>query len=650
MHLWVDFPFRGFEGWRGLMHKTRCKNDYLMTQTTLEKTKVNRQGRALAQANPKLKGGYFVIGDTRPEEIFISEELSEEHRMMAEMVTEFCIREVQEPFFRRGRELEVTNPADREAVLALLKKAGELGLCGVSIPEKFGGMALDFKGNTLFSKVMANGFSFATTLGAQTSIGCLPIVYYGNEAQKEKYLPGIASGELVAAYALTEPGAGSDANSGKTSAALSPDGRHYILNGQKIWITNGGFADVFIVFAKIGQDEKLSAFIVERHFEGFSAGPEEKKMGIKGSSTVQIYFDNCKVPVENLLGQRQEGFRMALNILNGGRIKAGAGGIGGAQFSLTRAVEYAVGRRQFGKPIADFGAIQYKIGDIAMRAFASEAALFRTADNIDRKEAELTAAGLPESEAKALAIREFAIEASIIKVKGSELACYATDEAIQIHGGMGYAQETGMEMGYRDARITKIYEGTNEVNRLLSVGELTKRAMVTKELDLAGAGKKIPAFLLKQLSPFRSRAGYAEEERIVQGLKNTFLFLSGMAGKKLGRKMIEEQEIVMNLSDILAEAFVTESVLLKIKKLEGMPAADKAKLDVQRQMMQLYFYEALAKARKAALEAVASFASGAQKRAYTRVVNTLLKPYDVNPRELRRNIAGFVIEKRGYCF
>ncbi len=619
-------------------------------QTISEKAKAGEEAREKAVAKPALKGGYFIIGDTPPKDVFITEELAEEHRMMAEMVTEFCVREVQEPFFRRGRELLATDRSDREEVLALLKKAGELGLCGVSIPEQYGGMGLDFKGNTLFSMAVANGFSFATTLGAQTSIGCLPIVYYGNEAQNEKYLPGIASGELIAAYALTEPGAGSDANSGKTSATLSADGQHYLLNGQKIWITNGGFADIFIVFAKIDQDEKLSAFIVERGFEGFSAGAEEKKMGIKGSSTVQIYFDNCRAPVENLLGKRQEGFKIALNILNGGRIKAGAGGVGGAQLSLARAVQYAVERRQFGKAIADFGAIQYKIGDIAMQAFANEAALFRTAHNIDCKEAELKAAGLPENEARAGAVREFAIEASIVKVKGSELVCYATDEAIQIHGGMGYAQETGMEMGYRDARITKIYEGTNEVNRLLSVGELAKRAIVSKELNLAAAGKKIPAFLLRQLLPFGSKAGFAREERLVQGLKNAFLFLFGMAGRHFGKKMADEQEIAMNLFTILSEAFVAESVLLKVKKLEGLKNRDEKKLAIQRQMMQLYLYEALASAQKAAAEAAASFPAGSRKRAYRRMANTLLKPYDINPKQIRREIARFVIEKRGYCF
>ena len=287
-------------------------------------TKQQEQAFINVQSNPVLKGGYFVIGDTPISELFISENFDEEALMVGEAIKTFCIKEIQEPFFKRGRELEVTKAADKAEILAILKRAGDLGFCGVSIPEAYGGLGLDFKTNTLISTQLSNGFSFATTLGAQTSIGCLPLVYYGTETQKQKYLPKIASADYVAAYALTEPHAGSDANSGKTKATLSENGKHYILNGQKIWITNGGFADVYIVFAKIDGDEKLSAFIVERGFEGFSVGVEEKKFGIKGSSTVQIFFDNCKVPLENLLGKRQGGFKMALNILNGGRIKAGS--------------------------------------------------------------------------------------------------------------------------------------------------------------------------------------------------------------------------------------------------------------------------------------------------------------------------------------
>jgi alkylation response protein AidB-like acyl-CoA dehydrogenase len=600
--------------------------------------------------NPRVKGGYFVIGQTPPSELFIEEEFEEDQRMIGEMVKEFCIKEIQEPFFQRGRELLITNPDDKAEMLAILKRAGELGLCGVSIPEEYDGMGLDFKTNTLISYNLAHGFSFATTLGAQTSIGCLPIVYYGNEAQKRKYLPKIATAEYVAAYALTEPNAGSDANSGKTKATLSEDGKHYIINGQKIWISNGGFADIYIVFAKIDDDKKLSAFIVERNYEGFSVGAEEKKFGIKGSSTVQIFFDNCKVPIENLLGERQGGFKMALNILNGGRIKAGSGGIGGATNALNQSIKYTKERKQFGKSIAEFGAIQYKIGDITMRIFANSAAIYRCADLIDRKEAELLSAGIDENKAKVDAIREFAIEASIVKVKGSELACYAVDEAIQMHGGMGYSAETGLGMGYRDARITKIYEGTNEINAMLAVGELTKRGIVTKELDLKGAGAKVPNFIVSQYNPFRSKSVVSEQKRILKGLKNTFLFVSGMAGKQLKKQMLDEQEIIMNLSTILQEAYVSESVYLKVKKLESQTNANKDKLAIQQQMLQLYLYEAVEKARKAALEAVASFATGSKKKNYNRVVNVMLRPFNINPKELRRNIAQAVIKKGKYNF
>ncbi|MFK7935231.1 MAG: acyl-CoA dehydrogenase family protein [Saprospiraceae bacterium] len=600
--------------------------------------------------NPTVKGGYFMISETPPEELFIIEEFDEEAKMISDTVREFCVREIQDPFFQSGKELVVTNEADKAAVLAILKRAGELGLCSVSIPEAYGGMDLDFKTNTLVSSQLSNGFSFATTLGAQTSIGCLPLVYYGNEAQKQKYLPKIASAEYVAAYALTEPNAGSDANSGKSKAILSEDGNHYVLNGQKIWITNGGFADVYIVFAKIDADEKLSAFIVERTFAGFSVGAEEKKFGIKGSSTVQIFFDNCKVPVENLLGERQGGFKMALTILNGGRIKAGAGAVGGAINAIDRAVKYAKERKQFNVPIASFGAIQYKIGDIAMRIFANHAACFRTADLIDKKMDALKSTGLADGPAKIKAISEFAVEASIVKVKGSELACYALDEAIQIHGGMGYAVETGLGMGYRDARITKIYEGTNDINAMLAVGELSKRGMVTKELDLVGAGKKIPSFLFSQVNPFRSKSANQEQDRIVKGLKYSFLYISGMAGKKLKKKLIEEQEIILNLSTLLQEAYVSDTVWLKIKKLRKMPNVDKSKLVIQEQMVQLYLYEALEKSRKAALEAVASFSMSGEKRRHTRIVNWMLKRYDVNPKNLRRNIAKAVIELGYYDY
>lgn len=603
-----------------------------------------------ANSHSKLKGGYFLIGNTAPKDIFITEEWDEEQLMIAEMVHDFMDEEIQKPMLSRGRELAVTKPEDLQEVLGLLKKAGQMGLCGVGIPEQYGGTDLDFKTGTLFSAEASWGFSFATTLGAQVSIGSLPIVYYGNEAQKAKYLPKIASGEWIAAYALTEPNAGSDANSGRTTAVLNDARTHYIVNGQKIWITNGGFADVFIVFAKIEDDENLTAFIVDRSLDGFTNGPEEHKMGIKGSSTCQIFFEDMAVPAENLLGERGGGFKMALNILNSGRLKAGAGTVRGAQFALDVSVAYAKERKQFETSIAEFGAIQYKIGDIATQAFAYDAAVFRICGDLDRKAAELLAAGETSAESKLKAMREYAIEAAIIKVKGTELACYATDEGIQIHGGMGYAVETGVEMAYRDARITRIYEGTNEINRLLSVAELSKRGIVTKEIDLVGAGKRIPGYYLKQMLPFRAKQGRTAEERTVQSIKNIFLLVSGAAGKKLGKKLVDEQEMVMNFADILAEAFICDSVLLKVKKLESMKGVDAAKLPIQQAMLQLYLYEARENTRKAAKEAIDSFAEGFQKKMLHRMVNRMLGPFEVNPKELRRKVAGFIIKNDGYCF
>jgi len=601
-------------------------------------------------ANKHLRGGHFLIGKTSPSDIFIPEEWSEEQLMIRDMVIDFCVKNVQEPFFQRGRELEITRPEDRDEIIGNFNKAAELGLCGVSIAEKYGGMGLDFNTGTLFSEAIAAGFSFATTIGAQTSIGSLPIAFYGNEEQKQKYLPKIASGEYMASYCLTEPNAGSDANSGKTTATLSKDGKNYLINGQKIWITNGGFASVFVVFAKIEKDKNLSAFIVERDYEGLTIGEEEKKMGIKASSTVQLFFDNMKVPVENLLGDREAGFKMALNILNTGRIKLAAGSLGGAKFSLTIAVKYAIERKQFGKKIADFGAIQYRIGEIAMRAFALESAVYRTGNNVDKKAELFEKQGVSKSEAKLKAIREFAIECSLLKAKGSNLACYATDEAMQIHGGMGYAVETGLEMAYRDARITKIYEGTNDINRMLAVGELFKRGLQTKEINLQRAGKRIPKFVLNRLLPISSTGSFAVEKRIVQAIKNTFLVISGAAGKKLKKELIEEQEIILNLSDILSEAYITESLLLRIQKLATRSDLNPEKYDAKVKMLHLYLYEALDITQKAAKDAVASFATGMQKKQLNYIVGKMLDAPDWNPKKLRRGIARYVLEQEEYCF
>lgn len=620
---------------------------------------INAPAQEEAIASPKenvlqntahLQGGYFLIGKTSPTNIFLSEEFTEEQQMIADMVEEFCTKELQEPYYSKGYEIDVRKEADKQKVIELLEKAGGMGLCGVAIEEEYGGLDLDFNTGLIFSEKIALGLSFATTIGAQTSIGSLPIVYYGTKSQKEKYLPGIATGKSKAAYCLTEPTAGSDANSGKTRAKLSSDGKHYLLNGQKIWITNGGIADLFIVFAKIDTDENLSAFIVEKAFGGIEIGAEERKMGIKGSSTVPLFFDNCPVPVENLLSERAGGLKIALNILNTGRIKLGAGTIGGSKFALTRSIRYAKERKQFGQSISDFGAIKYKIGEITTRSFACDAALYRTGRNIDLKTEAYKDSGRSASEAKLKAIQEFAIECAILKVKGSELADYSTDQGIQIFGGMGYSAEVGMEMGYRDARITRIYEGTNEINRMLSVAELTKRALKTKELDLVGAGKKIPSHILRKLLPFQNKSGLSAGYDLVQGIKDTFLLLSGAAGKKLGRKIEAEQEIIMNLADILAEAYICESVLLKVEKLQTTNLGEAEKLPIQFAMMQLYLYEASDLVRKAAKDAIGSFATGFQKRMLNFMVKKLLGNFEVNPKDLRRKVADFVIEKEEYGF
>lgn len=593
-----------------------------------------------------LKGARFMERAISTNEVFIPEEFTEEQLMIREMVEDFCIQEIQNPMIARGKELYATDENDIQLIAELLEKAAEMGLCGVAIEEKYGGMDLDFNTGLIFSEAIAAGFSFATTIGAQTSIGSLPIVYYGTDAQKEKYLPGVASAKLKAAYALTEPSAGSDANSGKTQAIPTEDGKHYVLNGQKMWITNGGFADIFIVFAKIEDDENLSAFIVEKEFGGITIGAEEKKLGIKGSSTVQVFFNDCKVPVENLLSERGKGFKIALNILNSGRIKLAAGTTGGSKFAITKAVKYAIEREQFGVSISTFGVIKHKIAEMTIKTFTCDSAVYRTGRNIDLKTEELVKSGVEKSEAKLKALREFAIECAILKVEGSENTDYVVDEALQIHGGMGYSVETGIEMGYRDARITRIYEGTNEINRMLSVGELGKRSVITKELDLKSAGKKIPAQLLKKLIPFSKE----NPDTIVQNIKSIFLLLLDATGRKYKREIEHQQEIIINLADILAESYIAESALLRVRKLNKREGFDQEKLAVMEKIVKVYLYNSLALVRNAGKEIVDAYADGFEKRKMRYMLSLLTKHYEINPKQLRRDIADYVIAKKEYPF
>lgn len=595
----------------------------------------------------KLKGGAFLFETADVADVFIAEEFSEEQLMISNSVKEFMLKEVQG--LGIGRVASLDAEKDKDLVMEIFRKASELGFCGVSVDEKYGGMGLDFNTSLLFTENLSLGFSFATTIGCQTSIGSLPIAWYGTEEQKAKYLPAIASGEKGCSYCLTEPGAGSDANSGKSRAVLNAEGTHYILNGQKMWITNGGFAEVFTVFAKIDNDDKLSAFIVEKDFGGISLGKEEKKMGIKASSTVQVFFNNVKIPKENLLGERGKGFNMALNILNSGRIKIAAGGMGGMKYGLQRVIEYTTERIQFNQPIAEFGAMKQKLGIMAANTFVIESGVYRVGAEVDKKDAALVKAGSAGNEAHINSMREYAIECAILKVIGSEAVCNMADEAIQMFGGMGYSQETGVEMAYRDARITKIYEGTNEINRMLSLGEFYKRTFVTRELKIGDAAKLVPGAVAQNFNPVKS--GFlAAEFMFVNNLKTLFLIITGAAGGKLKAKLVDEQEIVMNLADIMAMAFMAESAFLRVKKLHGKAGTDKASLEIKTKMAQVYLYDALDTARKAANNAIDSFSTGFQKWLLKRLVRLLLSTYNINPKDTRREVADYFIKKKGYYF
>jgi len=582
-----------------------------------------------------MKGGAFIYEKTSIKDVFVPEDFNEEQLMIKEMIIYFVQQEV-EPNLEK-----LDSMTDKSLMPSVLKKSGQLGMMGVNISEELGGMDLDMVTTLIFGETTAHGHAFATAIGAHTSIGSLPIVYYGTDEQKSKYLPGLASGELMASYCLTEPDAGSDANSGKTKALLNEAGTHYVINGQKMWITNGGFADIFIVFAKIDDDKNLSAFIVEKAFGGITLGEEEKKMGIKGSSTIQVFFNDCEVPKENLLGARQGGFKIALNILNSGRIKIGASAVGGSKVAIGKSVQYANERKQFGKSISDFGAIQHKLAEMTVKAFATESATYRIGNLIDEKYKALKADGASQNEAKVNAIREYAIECSIAKVYGSDVLCYVTDEAIQIHGGMGYAMETGVERGYRDARITKIYEGTNEVNRLLIVGELMKRAFQTKEIAVLPAMKKAP---LKAAASLLNCASKSIDKRI-ENLKQLFLLLTGSAGNKLKKDLIDQQEMVMNLSDILTEIFVLESTFLRAEKAKENKN-DKAEIFAK--ITEVQAYDAFESVRKSAREVINAYTTGLENKMMKKFLNNLVPDYNINAKENRREIAMHLIAENDY--
>jgi alkylation response protein AidB-like acyl-CoA dehydrogenase len=585
-----------------------------------------------------IKGGEFLTKKTLPSSVFIPEEWNEEQIMLVEMIHDFLKKEIH----TLPEELDASK--DLDYVVGLIDKSAELGLCGLAIEEKYGGTDLDFNTGLLFTEALAPGFSFATTLGAHVSIGSLPIVYYGTEEQKKKYLPKIASAEYKAAYALTEPGAGSDANSGKTKATFTKDEKSYLINGQKMWITNAGFAYIFIVFAKIEDDKDLSAFIVEKGFGGITLGDEEKKLGIKGSSTRQVFFNDCPVPLENLLGKRQEGFKIALNILNSGRIKLAAGSIGGIKFALNKSITYANDRIQFNKSISEFSAIQHKIGEMVRLIFASESAIYRTGKNIDDKEEELKKLNLPKNEIKLKALREFAIECALLKVYSTEALAYGVDETLQIYGGMGYSAEAGVEMGYRDARITRIYEGTNEINRMLSFAELMKRAFKTKEVNLQKAGKSIPKIIFKRSLPFQKLTTL----KVIENFKMLFLVLSSYTGKAFGMKLADEQEIVMDLADVMGEAYIAESVYLRVEKLKQKNVPQN-EIDIKESILNLQLYDANQKIIQKANTIIDSLPN-TKNRSLRFIVKRLTPQLAINPTETRRNLAKHVIENGEYTW
>ncbi len=589
-----------------------------------------------------IKGGEFLVKDVTFNDVFTPEDWSEEQNMIADMCKDFIKTEVK-PHFD-----EIDSHNSPEIIPGLLEKAGELGLLSLSVPEDLGGMGVDFKTSMLATEALGSGHSFSVAYSAHTGIGTLPLLYYGTAEQKAKYIPKLASGEWKAAYCLTEPSAGSDANSGKTKAILSEDGKYYTVNGQKMWITNAGFANLFTVFAKIGDDEKLSAFLIEADSEGITLNPEEKKMGIKGSSTRQVFFNNVKVPAENLLSERGNGFKIAVNILNIGRIKLGGACMGASKSAITESVVYANEREQFGRSISKYGAIRYKLAEQAVKTWTAEAAVYRASQNIDDAIQRRIDEGMDKGKATLKGIEAFAPECAILKVVGSEVADYVVDEGVQIHGGMGFSAETDIERSYRDSRINRIFEGTNEINRLLTVTMILKKAM-KGDIDLMGPamaiGKElvgIPDFGAADTSLF------AAEKKYVKGLKKTLLMVAGSAAQKIGAKMAKEQEVVMDIADIINYIYVAESSLLRAEKIVAVKGEAAAQNELD--MMRIYIYDACDAVAKHAKDALFSFAEGDELKMMMMGVKRFTKHEPFNVKEARQRVALSMIEKNEYCF
>ncbi len=587
-----------------------------------------------------LKGGEFIISKSVAEDVFIPEEFNEEHKMMAEMAHEFLVKNV-------NPNLDRIDAMEKGLMPSLLDKAGALGLLGVSIPEEYGGYGKDFLTGMLMTETLGAGHSFSVAMAAHTGIGTLPILYFGNDAQKKKYLPKLATGEWKASYCLTEPGSGSDALAAKTKAELSSDGKNYILNGQKMWITNAGFADLFIVFAQVDGD-KFTGFIVEKTYEGVSLGEEEHKMGIKGSSTRQVFFSDCKVPIENILGEIGKGHLIAFNILNIGRAKLAAAALGGCKQVCTSSIEYANTRIQFKIPIAKFGAIKHKLAEQSIRTYVVESAIYRVSKLIEDMEERLIKDGKPFNKALLGAAEEYAIECAMLKVAGSEVLDFVTDEGVQIYGGYGYSADFPVERSYRDSRINRIFEGTNEINRLLMVDQILKRAM-KGELDLMGPAMAIQ----KELTAIPDFGApdtslFAAETETIERMKKAILMVAGTAVQKYMMTLAKEQEIIMNIADMAIDTYMAESVMLRVQKLVGIKGAEACvhQLDI----MRVYLNDAVDRLNVNGKTAINSMLDGDEQRMLLLGLKRFTKSIPFNTKEARRRIAQVLCEEGKYCF
>ncbi|PKG41845.1 acyl-CoA dehydrogenase family protein [Psychroflexus sp. MES1-P1E] len=591
-----------------------------------------------------IRGGQFIVKETKAEDVFTPEDFSDEQKMMRDSVKEFVDREI----WPKKEEFEKKN---YNLTKEIMRKAGELGFLGVSVPEEYDGLGMDFVSTMLVCDYISGATgSVATAFGAHTGIGTLPITLYGTEGQKKKYVPRLATGEWFGAYCLTEPGAGSDANSGKTKAVLSEDGSHYKITGQKMWISNAGFCDLFIVFARIEDDKNITGFIVEKDLEnGISMGDEEKKLGIHSSSTRQVFFNEAKVPAENLLGERNGGFKIAMNSLNVGRIKLAAACLDAQRRVLTAAVEYANLRVQFNTPISKFGAIRSKLAEMAMYIYADEAASYRASKNIEDRINLRKESGISHQEAELKGVEEFAIECSILKVAVSEDIQRCTDEGIQIYGGMGFSADAPMESAWRDARIARIYEGTNEINRMLSVGMLIKKAM-KGHVDLLGPAKAvadeltgIPSFETPDYTQL-----LAEEKAMLKRLKKVFLMVAGSAAQKYGEELDQHQQILLASADILIETYMAESAILRVEKNAMRYGEDSQKVQIA--IAKLRLYKAVDKINEKAKEAIISFAESDEQKMMLMGLKRFTK-YENYPNivELRNIIADKIVEDNKYA-